>query len=75
MVQWLEGGDNSPSDLEAWGEERNFYYFKDLEEFLWKQGTLSENANVEEVRYKGKGKKKEKAKGKAKGKGASLKQK
>ena len=59
MVKWLEGGEDAPTNFEAWGEERPHYYFKDLEEFLSKNGTLAKGG-------KGKGKQKAQAKGKGK---------
>lgn len=43
MVRWLEGGDDAPSALEAWGIEKSVYVFKDLVEFLNNGGQLSED--------------------------------
>ena len=33
MVEWLEGGEGAPSDLEVWGMERSTYTFSDLFEY------------------------------------------
>ena len=51
LVEWLEHGQDCPSNLEVWGFEKSSYNFKDLAEYLDKK------------REKGKGKKdvKEKA--------------
>ena len=40
MVAWLEGGDDAPSNLEAWGVEKSSYVFKDLIEFIGSKGVL-----------------------------------
>jgi hypothetical protein len=42
MVKWLEGGDDVPSALEAWGVEKSVYVFRDLIEFVNNGGLLSE---------------------------------
>ena len=42
MVKWLEGGDDAPSALEAWGVEKSVYVFRDLIEFVNNEGQLSE---------------------------------
>lgn len=41
MVQWLEGGDNKPGDLEVWGIAKTSYTFKDLSAWLKNNGALS----------------------------------
>jgi hypothetical protein len=50
MVDWLEGGEDKPSDLDVWGVEKSNYTFKDLIRYL------------EEAKEKGKGKGKGKKK-------------
>ena len=40
MVSWLEGGDDVPSNVEAWGVEKSAYVFKDLIEFIGSGGVL-----------------------------------
>ena len=50
MVDWLEGGEDKPSDLDVWGVEKSNYTFKDLMRYL------------EEAKEKGKGKGKGKKK-------------
>lgn len=34
MIEWLENGDDKPSDLDVWGVEKTHYTFKDLIEYL-----------------------------------------
>lgn len=34
MLEWLVGGPDAPSDLDAWGVEKDAYTFKDLKEFM-----------------------------------------
>ena len=34
LQRWLKNEENVPTDLEAWGMQKNIYTFKDLEEFL-----------------------------------------
>ena len=48
MVEWLENGEDKPSDLDVWGIEKSNYTFKDLIGYL-------EQAKEKK---KGKGKKK-----------------
>jgi hypothetical protein len=31
---WLKNAEDVPSDMEAWGEQKNVYMFKDLEDFF-----------------------------------------
>ena len=52
MVKWLEGDDDAPSALEAWGVEKPVYVFKDLVEFVNNGGKLEVDSG------KGKGKRK-----------------
>ena len=42
MVKLLEGGDDAPSAVEAWGVEKSAYVFRDLIEFVNNGGWLSE---------------------------------
>ena len=34
MVEWLENGEDKPSDLDVWGVEKSNYTFKDLIAYL-----------------------------------------
>ena len=34
MMEWLEGGEGAPSDLDVWGVERSSYTFGDLFEYF-----------------------------------------
>jgi hypothetical protein len=45
MVEWLEGGDDSPPDLDVWHVEKDSYSFGDLFAFIQNEGTL-EDADV-----------------------------
>lgn len=65
LVEWLEGGPASPSNLEAWGVEKATYTFKDLRIFLNNGGTLEGVDMAEEKKEKKnkKGKEKQKQKG------------
>lgn len=59
LVKWLEGGLNAPTNLEAWGAERDVYNFTDLKKFLDNGGALGVESENDEVKgSKGKGKKK-----------------
>ena len=49
LVEWLEHGQDCPSNLEVWGFEKPNYNFKDLEAYLDKKrekgkGKVTENA-------------------------------
>ena len=48
MMEWLENGEDQPSNLDVWGIEKSSYIFKDLKCYL------------EEAKEKGKGKGKKK---------------
>ena len=50
MVDWLEHGEDQPSNLDVWGVKKPSYTFKDLKEYL------------EQAKEKGKGKGKKKMK-------------
>ena len=56
MVEWLENGENKPSDLEAWGVEKPVYTLTDLRKFV-DNGTLAEKEDKDKGE-KSKGKKK-----------------
>ena len=50
MVEWLENGEDGPSNIDVWDMEKSNYTFKDLKEYL------------EKAKEKGKGKDKKKMK-------------
>ena len=52
MVRWLEGGDDAPSGLEAWGVDKLVYVFKDLVEFVNNGGQLSGDSGKGKVKVK-----------------------
>jgi hypothetical protein len=51
MVKWLNGDDDAPPALEAWGVEKSVYVFRDLIEFVNNEGQLKESG-VKKVKTK-----------------------
>lgn len=67
MVQWLEGEEDKPSNLDIWGVDKSTYTFQDLQEFL-------QNAEGSGKKDKGKKKMKDESSGKKKkGSGSTTK--
>jgi hypothetical protein len=66
---WLINGDDAPTNLEAWGFQKNIYSFKDLEMYF------DDVDKKERAKGKGKGKGKEEAKASGSGGGKSEKSK
>ena len=64
MVEWLEDGEDRPSDVDVWGLQKTSYTFSDLKKWLNEQKS-SLAADVEEqMDKKEKGKEKKKERGK-----------
>jgi hypothetical protein len=57
MVKWLEGGDDGPTALVAWGTEKPVYVFRDLIEFVGNGGQLKGDNEKGKGEGKGLGKK------------------
>lgn len=66
LRKWLEGGEDAPSDLEAWGLEKRLYKFQDMIIFNSNKGTLNPDLQMDKDKGGGKGKGKSKGKGKEK---------
>jgi len=61
---WLKNANDAPTDIAAWGFQKNTYTFKDLEMYF------DDADKKEKAKAKGKGKGKEKEEGKASGSGS-----
>ncbi|TFK30989.1 hypothetical protein BDQ12DRAFT_730066 [Crucibulum laeve] len=53
LLNWLKGGPNAPSDIKAWGLEKNSKYtFIDIKKFISNGGTLDPGTKVERRKNK-----------------------
>lgn len=47
MLEWLENGEDRPSNLDVWGQEKSNYTFKDLDAYLQQaEGKGEKKANA-----------------------------
>ena len=43
MLEWLEGRQNGPSDVDIWGKEKSYYTFSDLIKWVDRAGDGSDS--------------------------------
>jgi hypothetical protein len=55
LQRWLKNEENVPTDLEAWGMQKNIYTFKDLEEVLDRMEEKKESGGKKANKSKKKG--------------------
>jgi hypothetical protein len=70
MLEWLEGRQNGPSDIDIWGREKSRYTFSDLIKWLKEAGSGTDFDSDDDEK-----KKRRKGKGKSKNDGKSSKSK
>ena len=71
MLEWLEGRQNGPSDVDIWGREKGHYTFSDLIKWLREAGNGSDSDSSDDRKKrskKGKGKHRDNEKSKSKSK-------
>lgn len=64
MVEWLENGEDGPSDIDVWGVEKSSYTFKDLKGYLDKEKAKGKGKEKKKVADKSKVEKKDHKKAK-----------
>ena len=75
MLEWLEGAQNGPSDVDIWGREKGRYTFSDLMKWVKKAGDGSDSDSSSDGKKRGRKGGFKKGKSKNDGKGHKLKHK
>jgi len=69
MLEWLEGRQNGPSDMDIWGKEKSYYTFSDLIKWVNRAGDGSDSDSSDDEKRRGrKGGPKKKGKSSSDGK-------